>query len=341
MSEAERIEMPEEMQGDDAPQETGISAEAAQLDIGMSLNAKAAPENDGPTEESETPPEEDTAEQPAHALSGATLEAMSRTDPLALAQAEAERTKWNRRKSAARERVYRWCKLYMADGGFKLSISLVTAIIAASIIVIAGIFSDRQLSVVFWRAIIGFFVSGLFMGGVLYWLDSIGIPLFISRHEEQIQMEWINEAEEPEAGEGEQAEGEAEETEQEDLEELLTQEGEEAPQEGAEASPEGEENPEAEGEETASEETVLTGEEGQPAPSEPLEEEQPSDEGALPEEENAAETSEGDMGDMGGLENAVLDDAFASGETEEEPEEPPTFAPMTSENLESLSVPES
>jgi hypothetical protein len=226
----------------------------------------------------------------------------------------------------------------MADGGFKLSISLVTALIAASIIVIAGVFSDRQLSVVFWRAIIGFFVSGLFMGGVLYWLDSIGIPLFISRHEEQIQMEWINEAEEPEAGEGEQAEGEAEETEQEDLEELLTQEGEEAPQEGAEVSPEGEENPEAEGEETASEETVPTDEEGQPAPGEPLEEEQLSDEGALPEEENAAETSEGDMG---GLENAVLDDAFASGETEEEPEEPPTFAPMTSENLESLSVPES
>ena len=335
--------MPEEMQGDDAPQETGISAEAAQLDIGMSLNAQAAPETDETTEESETetPPEEETAEQPAHALSGATLEAMSRTDPLAIAQAEAERTKWDRRKSAARDRVHRWCRRYMADGGFKLSISLVTAIIAASIIVIAGLFSDRQLSVVFWRAIIGFFVSGLFMGGVLYWLDRIGIPLFISRHEEQIQMEWINEAEEPEAGEEEQAEGEAEETDQEDLEELLPQEGEEAPQEGEETNPEGEgaENAEAEGEEAASEEEVPTDEEGQPADGETLEGEQPSDEGALPEEENATAMPEG--GDMGGLENAVLDDAFAPEEAEEEPQEPPTFAPMTSENLESLSVPES
>ncbi|MBR5163860.1 MAG: hypothetical protein IKW79_07530, partial [Schwartzia sp.] len=76
----------------------------------------------------------------------------------------------------------------------------------------------------------------------------------------------------------------------------------------------------------------------QPADGETLEGEQPSDEGALSEEETAAATPEGDMG---GLENAVLDDAFAPEEAEEEPQEPPTFAPMTSENLESLSVPES
>jgi hypothetical protein len=44
---------------------------------------------------------------------------------------------------------------------------------------------------------------------------------------------------------------------------------------------------------------------------------------------------------MDGIESAVLDDAFSSEEAEEEvPEEPPVFAPMTADNLESLSVPE-
>ncbi len=333
MNEAERIEVPDEMQGNDAPQETGISEEAAQLELGSSLNAEAVPETDEPTA-AEGMPEDETDPQAAHALSGATLEAMSRTDPLALAQAEAERTKWDRRKSAAQERVYNWCKLYMADGGFKLSIALVTAFIAASIIVIAGIFSDRQLSVVFWRAVIGFFVSGIFMGATLYWLDSIGIPLFIAKHEDQIQMDWLSEAEEPEAGEGEAAEGEAEESEEE-MEELLEQEGEAANPEGAPADgvQEGEPSDEApqDGEAPTEEEG---GTEAADMPAEgPV-----TEEGALPEGDNAAETPEGDMG---GLENAVLDDAFAPEETEEEPAEPPTFAPMTSENLESLSVPES
>ena len=320
MNEAERVEMPEEMQGNDAPQETGISAEAAQLDLGMPRDAEEASETGTP--------EEETDPQAAHALSGATLEAMSRTDPLAQAQAEEERTKWERRKSAARERVYLWCKQYMADGGFKLSVALVTAVIAASIIVIAGIFSDRQLSVVFWRAVIGFFVSGIFMGGALYWLDRIGIPLFIAKHEDQIQMDWLSEAEETEPETEEQPEGEAEASEEE-LEELIKQEGEDA-------VPEGEMPAEAESGE-APEETAADTDGASEAEAVPEAEAAP-EEGALPEDETAAETPEGDMG---GLENAVLDDAFAPEEAEEESAEPPTFAPMTSENLESLSVPES
>ena len=324
--------MPEETQGNDAPQETGISAEAAQLELGMSLDAEGAPETEAPTGAEETP-EEETDPQAAHALSGATLEAMSRTDPLALAQAEAERTKWDRRKSVVRERVYHWCKQYMADGGFKLSVALVTAVIAASIIVIAGIFSDRQLGVVFWRAVIGFFVSGIFMGGALYWLDRIGIPLFIAKHEDQIQMEWLNEAEETESEAEEQPEGEAEAPEEtEELEELLNQEG--TPQAGEETIPEGETAAAPEGGELSEDAMTAADEPPEPATSP----EAASEAGTSPEAANADKTSEGDME---GLENAVLDDAFAPEETEEEPEEPPTFAPMTSENLENLSVPES
>ncbi len=141
-------------------------------------------------------------------------------------------------------------------------------------------------------------------------------------------MEWLAEAEESEAG----TEGEPEEAEPEsgELEELMPQEGEEGvPQaeEGAElseqengAAPETDaDNPEGPSEDDASAEGEVP---------EVTEEAQPTDEAAASGE------------DIGGLENAVLDDAFSSAETEGEPEEPPTFAPMTADNLESLSVPE-
>jgi hypothetical protein len=217
----------------------------------------------------------------------------------------------------------------MADGGFKLGISLVTAVIAAAIIVIAGIFSDRQLGVVFWRAVIGFFVSGVFMGGTLYWLDRFGIPLFIAKHEDQIQMEWLAEAEESETGEEIPAEGEEGEPEPGELEELMPQEGEEnAPQEGEETELSEQDNAEA------------------PETNEDIPESMPegdaSAEGEFAETENEAQPSDAaaaSEGDIGGLENAVLDDAFSSAEAEGEPEEPPTFAPMTADNLETLSVP--
>lgn len=320
MSEAERVEVPEETLENDTPQE----AEAAATFEISQPGAGAAP-----TEDALQPDE--TTEGAAQGLSNATLESMSRTDPKAQAVAEAEKTKWERRKAFVRDRVQSWCKQYMADGGFKLGIALVTAVIAAAIIVIAGIISDRQLGVVFWRAVTGFFVSGIFMGGTLYWLDRFGIPLFIAKHEEQIQMEWLAEAEEPETGEqGETAKGEEGEPEPGELEELMPQEGEEgAPQEeagtelseqdNAEAPMTDVDNPENQSEDAASAEGELP---------EVTEEAQPTD----------AEAVSGE--DIGRLEDAVLDDAFSSAEAEGEPEEPPTFAPMTADNLESISVPD-
>ena len=327
MSEEDRIEIPDETAEAVAAQEPdAASASGAQSEPGT--EAAAEVELSRPPGE-EDPPEAEAAEGgPAHGLSGATLEAMSRTDPQSVAKAEEERTKWERRRAEVRERFARWYSLYMADGGFKLGISLVTAVIAAAIIVIAGIFSDRQLGVVFWRAVIGFFVSGVFMGGVLYWLDRIGIPLFISKHEEQIQMEWLSEAEES-AEEGEQAESgeeaaEEETTSEEDMEELMPQEGDEAPTEGTE-------NPET-AQSGGEEETAEQGENGAA-----------QTENAESGDESSQENSEAEerQEDMGGLENVVLDDAFSSeGADGEENEEPPTFAPMTADNLETLNVPE-
>ena len=326
MSEAERLEVPEETLESDAPQEAEAAATLEFTQPDAETASESFTEPDGLAEDALQ--SEEAKEEAAHGLSNATLESMSRTDPQAQAVAEAERTKWERRKTLVRDRVQSWCRQYMADGGFKLGIALVTAVIAAAIIVIAGIFSDRQLGVVFWRAVIGFFVSGIFMGGTLYWLDRFGIPLFIARHEEQIQMEWLAEAEESEAG----TEGEPEESEPEsgELEELMPQEGEEGvPQaeEGAELSEqENGEVPETDADHPESPSEGDASAEGEVP--EVTEEAQPTDEAAASGE------------DIGGLENAVLDDAFSSAETEGEPEEPPTFAPMTADNLESLSVPE-
>ncbi|MBR5910114.1 MAG: hypothetical protein IKZ66_09115 [Schwartzia sp.] len=328
MSEAERIEVPEETLENDTPQEAEAAATFEISQPGAGAAPESAEMQDGLAEDVLQPDE--ATEAAAHGLSNATLESMSRTDPQAQAVAEAEKTKWERRKAFVRDRVQSWCRQYMADGGFKLGIALVTAVIAAAIIVIAGIISDRQLGVVFWRAVTGFFVSGIFMGGTLYWLDRFGIPLFIAKHEEQIQMEWLAEAEEPEAGEqGEPAEGEAGEPEPGELEELMPQ-GEEgtlqeesgtelSEQDNTEALETDMDNPESQSESEVSAEGEVP---------EAAEEAQPTD----------AEAASGE--DIGELENAVLDDAFSSVEAEGEPEEPPTFAPMTADNLESISVPD-
>ncbi len=321
MSEAERIEIPEETKDTDTPQELGPETPAdnpsAEVELTGGLADDAAPDGTG----------DGAADSPAHALSGETLDALSRTDPQSLEAAEAERTKWERRREMVRDRVQSWCRQYMADGGFKLGIALVTAVIAASIIVIAGIFSERQLGVVFGRAIVGFLASGIFMGAALYWLDHVGIPLFIARHEDQIQMEWVSEAEEseeaPSEPEGSQAGDESEARPEGELEELLPQEGEIPPESGG-----------TDGE-------VPAAEDGEAAPGVPAPEETP-----VPGEETAAADSAAAI-DMGGLENAVLDDAFSSGESDaeasegpEEPEEPPSFSPMTADKLETVSVPE-
>ena len=321
MSEAERIEIPDETAEAAAPQEPETaSAPEAQPEPGTEAAAEveiSSPPGEG------APSGEEAAEGGAeHGLSGATLESMSRTDPQSVAAAEAEKTKWERRREEIQQRLSQWYKLYMADGGFKLGISLVTAIVAAMIIVLAGIFSERQLGVVFWRAVIGFFVSGLFMGGILYWLDRFGIPLFISKNEEQIQMEWLSEAEEPDEGTDEAAITEPEEAEPGEMEELMPQEGGAVQLgEGTADHPEGEPagEPQAETGEQADNGAASSETDGQA--------------GEAPGEEPPGE-------DMDGLENAVLDDAFASGETGEENAEPPTFAPMTADTLETLRVPE-
>ena len=324
MSEAERMEIPDETTDVDAPQETESEPVAdEQPEVGADAAALADISGMPPESEEGVPPEETEAKgEPAHALSGATMESLSRTDEQSLAEAEAERTKWERMRSQMKERLLEAYQKYMDDGGYKLGISLVTAVIAASLIVIAGLFSDRMISVVLWRAVVGFCVAGVFMGGVLYWLDKFGIPLFIAKNEEQLQMEWLSEAEEPEQT-GEEVSEAAEEAEPGELEELMPQpdensSGEEAPAgtSGSAANNPGEE-PNGE---TAQEASVGQEE----PPQEKTEEEQPPGEEAE------------------GIENAVLDDAFSSGEAgEEENEEPPSFTPMTAENLESLSVPES
>lgn len=333
---ADRIEIPDEAAEAAVPEETVIaSAPEEQTEPGMEAAAEveiSGPPEDGAPQEEEAPPEEtESKDGAAHGLSGATMETLSRTDEQSLAVAEAERTKWERRRAQLQERLMNAYRKYMDDGGFKLGISLVTAVIAASIIVITGIFSDRMLSVVFLRAIVGFCVSGIFMGGILYWLDQVGIPLFIAKNEEQMQMEWLSEAEEPEQPE-EEAAGPTEETEEAvpgELQELMPQEGESVPEEA--------ENTEAAEEAAPSEEGADISEGGN---AEAEEQEAPAgQEEESPQEQTEETQTPGES--MDGIENAVLDDAFSSEETEEaEKEEPPVFAPMTAENLESLDVPE-
>ena len=324
---AERIEIPDETAEADVLQETeAASAPEEQPEPGMEAAAEVEisgqPEDVAPQEENAQSEGTETKGEPARGLSGATMESLSRTDEQSLAKAEAERTKWERIRAQMQERLLKAYRRYMDDGGFKIGISLVTAVVAASIIVIAGLFSDRMLSVVFWRALVGFCVSGVFMGSVLYWLDRFGIPLFIAKNEEQIQMEWLSEAEEPEQP-GEEAAETPEETESGELEELMPQGDENVPEEEADLTPGGgAEISEGESGGEANQETSVGQEE------------------ELPQEQT--EVAQEPDGDMGGIENAVLDDAFSSEETEEEEkEEPPSFAPMTAENLESLSVPES
>ncbi len=323
MGEEERIEIPDETTDVDAPQEKEAGA-APETDTDPEAAAVAEISGGPEGEAAAETPEGETA---AHGLSGATMETLTRTDEQSLAAAEAERTQWERMREDVKGRILAAYYNYIDDGGFKLCISLVTAVIAACIIVISGIFSERLISVVFWRALVGFCASGLFMGAVLYWLDQVGIPLFISRHEEQMQSEWVSEAEEPTEAEGESPAAE-EEPEPGEMQELMPQEGAEGAEEAAGTS---EESPEA------GAEAAAPGEEPQPGTEGPKAE-------AGQEEEPGQETPEGEKPadeEMDGLENAVLDDAFASEETEEEEnQEPPSFSPMTADNLESLSVPE-
>ncbi len=327
MSESERLEVSENMPDVDAPPETESVAESDAIQSGDegALETEAPFDTTGLSmkgaEPDAAPTDEETGEA-GHGISNATLESMARIDPQAQAEAEAKRTKWERRRAVVLEQVQGWCNQYMADGGFKLGVSLVTAVIAAAIIVIAGIFSDRLLSVVFWRAVVGFFVSGIFMGGSLYWLDRFGIPLFIAKHEDQIQMDWLSEAEEMGAGEETPTEGTEEEQEPGELEELMPPEGEGTPQEG-------------EGAELSEQESAaVPGNVAEPSPEGDV---SPDGEASVAEDAQSSEREAATGEDVDGLENAVLDDAFSSAETEEEP---PAFSPMTAENLETLSMPE-
>lgn len=326
MSESERLEVSENMPDVDAPPEMENVAESDAIQSGdeSALETEAPFDTTGLSIEGADPdavPTDEETGEAGHGISNATLESMARTDPQAQAEAEAKRTKWKRRRAVVLEQVQGWCNQYMADGGFKLGVSLVTGVIAAAIIVIAGIFSDRLLSVVFWRAVVGFFVSGIFMGGSLYWLDRFGIPLFIAKHEEQIQMDWLAEAEETDTGEEVPTESKEEESEPGELEELMPQESEGTPKEGEAAN-----LSEQESRDTL--ESVA-----EPSPEGDI----VADGEAPPAEDTQSLEDEAASGDdVDSLENAVLDDAFSSAETEE----PPTFSPMTADNLETLSVPE-
>lgn len=240
------------------------------------------PEGDAPPE-----PEGAEAERPARTpeLSGATMDALARADG-------AEETERKNLKERLKERLREAYGKYQADGRlFKGGLVLAAALLAALAIVIAGTASDRRLGVVLGRAAVGFCVSGAFMGAALYWLDRFGIPLFIAKHSEQIQMAWLGEAEESEAPEGAEARtGASEETPGGAAEALpLDEDGlmEVLPQEGASSA-----------------------------------------DGGASDASAAAGSDEDD-----GLAHAVVDDAFSP---VEENEEPPSFAPMTAERLESV-----
>lgn len=87
---------------------------------------------------------------------------------------------------------------YLRDEGtvFRLSLACLTGIVAAVIIVFAGLNAERQFDVVMTRAVVGFCVAGASMFLGCLWLDTRGIPLYVSRHEE-FQNSWVSE---PEAG---------------------------------------------------------------------------------------------------------------------------------------------
>jgi len=80
---------------------------------------------------------------------------------------------------------------------FKVLAALVVGIVAAVIIVVAGLEAERQSYVVMNRAIVGFSVSAMVMFLACFWLDKRGIPLYVSKHQE-LQSSWVSEPDDAE-----------------------------------------------------------------------------------------------------------------------------------------------
>ncbi len=87
----------------------------------------------------------------------------------------------------------------MRDGAFmfKVVVALVVGLLAATIILLAGLGAERQSDIVVNRALIGFSVSAMVMFLACLWLDNRGIPLYVSKHEE-LQNSWVSEADDAE-----------------------------------------------------------------------------------------------------------------------------------------------
>lgn len=86
--------------------------------------------------------------------------------------------------------------LYSHDGEFmfKLLSSLIVAVMAALIVVLAGQSFDRMHSIVETRALVAFAVAFIAMGLFYAWLGSSGIPMYVKKHKE-LQSAWVSEPE--------------------------------------------------------------------------------------------------------------------------------------------------
>lgn len=84
---------------------------------------------------------------------------------------------------------------------FPFAIALLTGVVAALIIMAAGVQTERQSYVILERAVVGFLGSGLAMFFACRWLHDRGIPLYVNSHEE-MQHSWVS-APEVEHEEGE------------------------------------------------------------------------------------------------------------------------------------------
>lgn len=122
---------------------------------------------------------------------------------------------------------------YFHEGDFlfKIGISLVSAIAAAVVIMLSGMYADRMTEIVAMRACIGFFLSGTVVFLATLWLDDVGIPLYVSRHEE-LQQVWLSEAEDEDL----EADVKADITEQPDVQEVPETGEPETAQDGEESA---------------------------------------------------------------------------------------------------------
>ena len=80
----------------------------------------------------------------------------------------------------------------MKDGLlFKIGMSLIAAVIAALVIILAGFQAGARYGTMVSRAFVGFLLAGGLVFLVSFWIDRFGIPLYIGRHK-ALQQEWLS-----------------------------------------------------------------------------------------------------------------------------------------------------